>query len=72
MIQLCTQYYSLHAVLPKTFDNEKCLLDVFIDRLKAFGIVDHKILLKKLKRYGANEKAIERAANVFFPKEKIY
>lgn len=71
MIQLCTQYYSLHAVLPKTFDNEKCL-NVFIDRLKTFGIVDHKILLKKLKRYGANEKAIEWAANVFFPKEKIY
>ena len=42
--------------IAQNFDNGKFPLGVFIDLSKAFGTVNHQILLKKLKHYGVNEK----------------
>ena len=44
--------------IAQNFDNGKFTLGFFIDLSKAFGTVDHQILLKKLKHYGVNEKTL--------------
>ena len=44
--------------IAQNFDNGKFTLGFLIDLSKAFGTVDHQILLKKLNYYGVNEKTL--------------
>ena len=64
------QYYSLHAILPKTFDNRKFTLCVFIELSKAFDTVDHQILLKKLKHDRVNKKTLAWLRSYLFQRKK--
>ena len=41
--------------IAQNFDNDKFTVRVFTDPSKAFDAVDHQILMKKFKHYGANE-----------------
>ena len=43
----------------KLFDQKKFAIATFMDLSKAFGCVDHNILLSKLKRYGIHETALQ-------------
>ena len=56
--------------IAQNVDNGKFTLGVFIDLLKAFDTVDHQILLKKLKRYGVNEKALTWLRSYLFQRKQ--
>ena len=63
-----------HAILQFTRDIaqnfDKFTLGVFIDLSKAFDIVDHQILLNKLKHYGVNEKTLAWLQRYLFQRKQ--
>ena len=56
----------------QNFGNDKFTLGVFTDLLKAFDTVDNQILLKKLKHYGFNEKALAWLRSCLFQRKQYF
>ena len=56
--------------IAQNFDNGKFTLGVFIYLSKAFDTVDHQILLKKLKHYGAYEKTLTWLQSYLFQRKQ--
>ena len=53
--------YAVLEVLDRTIvvlDSNKTPINIFLDLSKAFDILDHNILLRKLKHYGINGTAV--------------
>ena len=57
--------------ITENIDNGKFTLGAVIDPSKAFDTVDHQILLKKLKHYGVNEKAMAWLQSYLFQRKNI-
>ena len=64
------QYEQFTRDIAQNFDNGKFTLGVFIDLPKAFDIVDHQILLKRLKHYGVNEKTLAWRQSYLFQRKQ--
>ena len=56
--------------IAQNVDNGKFTIGVLIDLLKAFGTLDHQILLKKLKLFRVNEKALAWLRSYFFQRKQ--
>ena len=58
----CSNHSTEHALnslietIKKCLDNDEIVCEVFIDLQKAFDIVNHEVLLEKLKHYGIRSK----------------
>ena len=55
-----------------SFEKEQFTIRVFIDLLKTFDIVDHSILLKKLKLYGITDKIYGSRFKIYSSDRKKY
>ena len=56
--------------ISQNFDNGQFTLTVFLDLSKAFDTVDHQILVKNVKHYGVNEKALAWLRSYLFTENK--